>query len=195
MRGGRKLLVVITALVIALTGCSSTTKASFPDAPNDVSTLSWSACHGHFQCATLKVPIDYANESLGQFNIAVVRYRDPNQRNRIGSLVVNPGGPGVSGVQYALDAEYIVNPDVLERYDIVGFDPRGIGSSTPINCLNAAEKDVLFASDPKPDNATEYAKAISDTQSFVNKCVAKLRILNTFQLSMPPTIWSYYAKG
>ena len=173
MRGARKLLTVISALAIALTGCSSTTKASFPDAPNDVSTLSWSACHGHFQCAVLKVPIDYSNESLGQFDIAVVRYRDPNQHNRIGSLVVNPGGPGVSGVQYALDAEYIVNPDVLERYDIVGFDPRGIGDSTPVSCLTAPEQDASFATDPKPDNDAEYAQALADTQSFVDKCVAK----------------------
>jgi len=160
-------------IVLLLTGCSSTPTASFPDAPNDVSTLSWSACHGHFQCATLKVPVDYTDESLGQFDIAVLRYRDPNQHNRIGSLVVNPGGPGVSGVQYALDAEYIVNPDVLERYDIVGFDPRGIGDSTPISCLTAAEQDTSFASDPKPDTDAEYAQALGDAQTFVDKCVAK----------------------
>jgi pimeloyl-ACP methyl ester carboxylesterase len=173
MPSAKKQLVAIVALLLVLTGCSSTTKATFPDAPNDVSTLSWSACHGHFQCATLKVPIDYSNKSLGQFDIAVVRYRDPNQHDRIGSLVVNPGGPGVSGVQFALDAEYILNPDVLERYDIVGFDPRGIGDSTPISCLTAAEQDASFASDAKPDNDAEYAQALVDTQSFVDKCLAK----------------------
>jgi pimeloyl-ACP methyl ester carboxylesterase len=75
-------------------------------------------------------------------------------------------------VEYALSAEYIVNPDVLERYDIVGFDPRGIGDSTPISCLNAAEQDASFASDPKPDTDAEYAQALADTQAFVDKCVA-----------------------
>ncbi len=160
-------------LALILTSCSSSAKQTFPEAPNDVSTLKWTTCHGYFQCATLKVPIDYANKSLGQFDIAVVRYRDPNQHNRIGSLVVNPGGPGVSGVEYALNAEYIVNPDVLERYDIVGFDPRGIGDSTPISCLTAAEQDASFASDPKPDTDAEYAQALIDTQDFVDKCVAK----------------------
>ena len=172
MRGAKKLLIVITALALLLTSCSSTAKQRFPDAPNDTSTLKWTTCHGYFQCATLKVPIDYTDASLGQFDIAVLRYRDPNQHNRIGSLVVNPGGPGVSGVEYALNAEYIVNPDVLERYDIVGFDPRGIGASTPIHCLNAQEQDASFASDPKPDTDAEYAQALSDTQSFVDKCVA-----------------------
>jgi pimeloyl-ACP methyl ester carboxylesterase len=119
------------------------------------------------------VPIDYTNASLGQFDIAVVRYRDPNQRERIGSLVINPGGPGVSGVEYALNAQYIVNPEVLERYDIVGFDPRGIGSSTPISCLNDAEQDAILISDPKPDNEAEYQQAIKDTQEFVDKCIAR----------------------
>ena len=173
MRGIRKLLIVITALAFLLSACSSTTKQSFPDAPNDVSTLTWTTCHDKFQCATLKVPIDYSNESLGQFDIAVIRYRDPNQNNRIGSLVVNPGGPGVSGVDYALSAQYIVNPDVLERYDIVGFDPRGIGLSSPITCLSDAEQEASLTSDAKPDNEAEYAQALKDTQEFIDKCVAK----------------------
>ena len=163
-----------------LSGCAVSATKLIQPTTKDSSTLSWKTCHKDFQCATLKVPIDYTNKTAGTFDIAVIRYRDASQRNRLGSLVINPGGPGVSGVEYALNAQYIVNPSVLERYDIVGFDPRGIGSSTPINCLNAAEKDVLFASDPKPDNATEYAKAIRDTQSFVNKCVAKTKNLEHF---------------
>ena len=139
----KTLFLVLISLL--LTSCSSTTQESFPEADNDVSTLEWSSCYETFQCATLKVPIDYSNESLGQFDIAVVRYRDPNQHDRIGSLVINPGGPGVSGVDYALNAQYVVNPDVLERYDIVGFDPRGIGASTPISCLNNAEQEATPA--------------------------------------------------
>lgn len=164
-----------------LAGCATTTAtAPFPTASNDTSKLAWTTCHGNFQCATLKVPIDYTDASLGEFDIAVIRYRDPNQRDRIGSLVINPGGPGVSGIEYALNAEFILNPDVLERYDIVGFDPRGIGQSTPIHCLNAAEQDVLFASDPKPDNDEEFAQALVDMQSFVDKCLARTANLEHF---------------
>ena len=169
MRGARKLLIVITTTALVLTGCSSTTKESFPDASNDASTLNWQECDGNFQCATLKVPIDYSDASLGQFNIAVIRYRDPGQHDRIGSLVINPGGPGVSGIEYARSAQYILSPDVLERYDIVGFDPRGIGASSPITCLTDSEQDVLFASDPKPDNEAEFAQALIDTQNFIDK--------------------------
>ncbi len=167
-------------IALLLTSCSSTTKETFPQAPNDISTLAWTPCDGHFQCATLQVPIDYTDESLGQFDIAIVRYRDPNQHDRLGSLVVNPGGPGVSGVEFALNAEYIINPDVLERYDIVGFDPRGIGDSAPIHCLTAAEQDASFASDPKPDSDIEYAQTLIDTQDFVDKCLANTPNISHF---------------
>ena len=167
----KTLFLLLTSLL--LTSCSSSTQESFPQAANDESTLEWSSCYETFQCATLKVPIDYSNESLGKFDIAVVRYRDPNQHDRIGSLVINPGGPGVSGVDYALNAQYVINPDVLERYDIVGFDPRGIGASTPISCLNDAEQEATLISDPRPDNAAEFAQVLIDTQDFVDKCIAR----------------------
>ena len=173
MTSAKKRLIALCALLLVLTSCSSTQKQTFPEAANDVSTLEWSSCYDTFQCATLKVPIDYTNESLGQFDIAVVRYRDPNQHDRLGSLVINPGGPGVSGVDYALNAQYVINPDVLERYDIVGFDPRGIGASTPISCLTDAEQEATLISDPKPDTAAEYAQTLIDTQDYVDKCVAR----------------------
>ena len=182
MPSAKKALIALVALGLLLSGCAATTTASkpFPTTSNDTSKLAWETCNGNFQCATLKVPIDYTDASRGEFDIAVIRYRDPNQHDRIGSLVINPGGPGVSGIEYALNAEYILNPDVLERYDIVGFDPRGIGRSTPIHCLSDVEQDLLFASDPKPDNDAEYAQTLSDTQSFVDKCLAKTANLEYF---------------
>jgi pimeloyl-ACP methyl ester carboxylesterase len=172
------LIITITALL--LSSCSSTTTESFPTANNDNSTLTWESCNGSFQCATLKVPIDYNDASLGEFDIAVLRYRDKNQHDRLGSLVVNPGGPGVSGIEFALNAEFIFNPEILERYDIVGFDPRGVGQSTAIECLTATEQDALLSGDPKPDNDAEFAEAITETQSFIDECVAKVPNLAHF---------------
>ena len=168
-----KLFAIICISITVLSGCASPSAKPFPTATNDVSKLSWKSCHGNFQCSVLKVPIDYKDESLGDFDIAVIRYRSPNQQDRIGSLVVNPGGPGVSGIEYALNAEYIVSPDVLERYDIVGFDPRGVGESSPITCLSDAEQDEVLAGDPKPDNEGELVQMLTETQNFVDKCVAK----------------------
>jgi len=175
-----KLLVFIALAGFSLSGCATPSAKPFPTTTNDLSKLTWKTCHTNFQCSVLKVPIDYSNESVGTFDIAVIRYRDPHQHNRIGSLVINPGGPGVSGINYALNAEYIVSPAILERYDIVGFDPRGIGASAPITCLNAAEQDVVLASDPKPDNAAEFGAMLSDTRKFVDKCVAKTAHLDHF---------------
>ena len=64
---------------------------------------------------------------------------------RIGSLVVNPGGPGESGVQYAQEARSAVAPAVLDRFDVVGFDPRGVGGSQPaVHCMNGAQLDQYF---------------------------------------------------
>jgi pimeloyl-ACP methyl ester carboxylesterase len=85
-------------------------------------------------------------------------------------LVVNPGGPGSSGVDYAYSAEYIVSPEILERFDIVGFDPRGVGESAAIKCLNDAETDASFAADPKPDDEAEFALFISDARDYFAKC-------------------------
>ena len=168
-----KLIAIICISIALLSSCASPSAKPFPTATNDVSKLSWKSCHGIFQCSILKVPIDYQDAALGVFDIAVIRFRSPNQRDRIGSLVINPGGPGVSGVEYALNAEYIVSPDVLERYDIVGFDPRGVGESSPITCLSDAEQDEILAGDPKPDNERELVQMLTETQNFVDKCVAK----------------------
>ena len=173
-------VIIIVVILFAQTACASTSTAPLLEVINGVSQLAWKSCHNGFQCATLKVPIDYNDASLGEFDIAVIRYRDPNQHDRIGSLVINPGGPGVSGIEYALNAEFILNPDVLERYDIVGFDPRGIGQSTPIHCLSDTQQDALFASDPKPDNDAEYAQALLDMQSFVDRCLENTADLEHF---------------
>jgi len=169
----RKLVSLFIVALISVTACAAPSSNPSTRSINKISKLVWETCNGNFQCATLKVPVDYSNESLGQFDIAVIRYRDPGQHDRIGSLVINPGGPGVSGIEYARNAQYILSPGVLERYDIVGFDPRGIGASSPIHCLSDAEQDALFTSDPKPDNEAEYAQGLIDTQSFIDKCVAK----------------------
>ncbi|WP_328340459.1 alpha/beta fold hydrolase [Micromonospora sp. NBC_00421] len=97
-----------------------------------------------FECARLKVPLDYQDAKGRTIQVAVLRLPaqgDPGQRN--GSLVLNPGGPGGSGMTQATSfvAAYAKSP-VLQRFDVVGFDPRGVGSSTPaISCFTDAERD------------------------------------------------------
>jgi pimeloyl-ACP methyl ester carboxylesterase len=142
--------------------------------------LSWTQCYSTFQCAELKVPVDYDDFTKGSFDIAVIKYEALDKKNRFGSLVVNPGGPGASGFDYAYSAEYLFSPNVLKRYDIVGFDPRGVARSSPIRCLNGKETDAAIASDSYPDNDEEFEATLIEARSFINKCIDKNKNLMAY---------------
>ena len=131
--------------------------------------LRWPACGGDFECTTLRVPRDYGNPSGGDFDLEVIRL-PAEGADRIGALVVNPGGPGGSGVAYARAARAIVSPDVLRAYDIVGFDPRGVGGSDPVDCLDGPELDALIAADPTPDDQQEVDALLSLASSVGRQC-------------------------
>jgi pimeloyl-ACP methyl ester carboxylesterase len=161
------------SLALVLSGCSSNVAIEKPLsdlAAYENQKLDWSTCYEDFECTDLRVPIDYADLTVGTFKIAVLRYKAQDPKNRIGSLIVNPGGPGGSGVDYAYNAEYVFDPDVLDRYDIVGFDPRGVNRSAPIECLTDEETDANYASDAKPDTEAELEQALADSKDFIEKC-------------------------
>jgi pimeloyl-ACP methyl ester carboxylesterase len=179
----------ITALALTfaviLTGCSST-KLPFVEetfsalAEYEQQKLDWSSCYDYFDCAELRVPIDYEDLSVGTFRISVLRAAAKDQDNRLGSIVVNPGGPGGSGVDYAYNADYIFSPDITDAYDIVGFDPRGVAMSEPISCFTPEEIDESLASDSKPDNDDEIATALEGSQKFAEKCAENNENLEHF---------------
>ncbi len=129
--------------------------------------IDWSECDSG-ECANLRVPIDYAAPEAGSIELALLRVAAQGQRQ--GSLVVNPGGPGASGVDYAEAAGFIVSPAVGEAYDIVGFDPRGVARSAPIACYSDAEMDDLLGSDPSPDDEAEQAQIDSLLEDFADSC-------------------------
>jgi pimeloyl-ACP methyl ester carboxylesterase len=161
------------SIALVLSGCSSNVAIEKPLsdlAAYENQKLNWATCYEDFECTDLRVPIDYADLTVGTFKIAVLRYKAQDPKNRIGSLIVNPGGPGGSGVDYAYNAEYVFDPDVLDRYDIVGFDPRGVNRSAPIECLTDEETDANYASDAKPDTEAELEKALADSKEFIEKC-------------------------
>jgi pimeloyl-ACP methyl ester carboxylesterase len=103
-----------------------------------------------YSCATIRVPQDWARPKGDTFSISLIRARATNQRDRIGSLLVNPGGPGASGVELGVYLSFGLPLDVARRFDLVGFDPRGVGRSTPVRCIPDRTKDVLGAEDPDP---------------------------------------------
>lgn len=115
--------------------------------------LDWRDCDDGFACTKVLVPVDYAQPRGDTLKIAVNRL--PASGDRAGALFVNPGGPGVSGLHYARAASTIVSKDVRQRYDVVGFDPRGVGASRPLECLSDKQLDAFIAADGTPDDAAE----------------------------------------
>ena len=104
--------------------------------------LEWEPC-GDLQCATAEAPLDWDAPDQGGIELALVR--QPGSGERIGSLLVNPGGPGGSGYDFIAESlDYAVGPRLKERFDIVGFDPRGVGRSSSVECYDAARKDEFL---------------------------------------------------
>jgi pimeloyl-ACP methyl ester carboxylesterase len=132
----------------------------------------WKGCGGAFQCARLRVPLDYAKPGGQAIELALIRIPARKPGSRIGSLVVNPGGPGGSGVEFVrATATGFYGAPLRDRFDIVGFDPRGVGDSAPVHCQSDREKDQeLVTADAVPENAAERAEMISGARRFAEGC-------------------------
>lgn len=153
-----------------------TEAASDPDfAPFYDQPAQWSACGDDRECAQATVPVDWAQPAGDTIEIAMVRYLA--QGDRIGSLLINPGGPGASGFDMVDGfGEYLASERVRERYDLVGFDPRGVGRSAPLDCIGDRALDARRAFDPRADLETEPVEAIAEmaaeARSFAQGCQA-----------------------
>ena len=182
-----RISVIALALVVALAGCSSTQEEAEIVEPEfsalaeyEQQRLSWSECYDDFDCAELRVPIDYNDLSVGTFRLSLLRAAAKDQDRRLGSIVVNPGGPGGSGVDYAYAAEFVFSPEIIERYDIVGFDPRGVAESEPIYCYTDEELNENLSADAKPDNAEELQESLDESEKFAEKCLENTDYLEHF---------------
>ena len=134
--------------------------------------LAWRACGNGTQCASLTVPLDYDEPEGQSIDIAVIRRRHAGSE-RLGSLVTNPGGPGGSGVQFVAQAASYLGPALRDAYDVVGFDPRGVGRSEPIDCLSDAELDEFIAVDPTPDDEAERQRSEELLAAFGDGCLER----------------------
>ncbi|WP_402462588.1 alpha/beta hydrolase [Isoptericola aurantiacus] len=132
--------------------------------------IAWTDCRGEFECATVTAPESWSDPESGSIELSVMRTRATGERT--GSLLVNPGGPGGSGVDFLASAAEILGDRVLESFDVVGFDPRGVEDSTPVTCLDDAAKDAYLAQDydlstdegiaDAREGAAAYAQACAD---------------------------------
>jgi pimeloyl-ACP methyl ester carboxylesterase len=105
--------------------------------------LGWYKCYERAECATVRLPLDYDKPKGATTEIAVLRVKARDQKHKIGSLFVNPGGPGGSGTELAYAAPGFLSDKVLDRFDIVGVDPRGIAFSENIKCFKSTKDQTL----------------------------------------------------
>lgn len=131
----------------------------------------WTDCGGGFGCAEIRVPRDYAAPTEGYLNISIIRAAATKPAKRIGSLLVNPGGPGGSGVEFVRDGLSIFPKALRERFDIVGFDPRGVNSSTAIRCID--NLDGHDALDPSPDDRAELDALVDSAHEYADACASR----------------------
>ncbi len=169
--------VVALAFALLAAGCSG--GAAGPAKPAAPATLAayyaqrlqWQPCDNGFDCARLLVPFDYRRPDGRRFSLPVIKLPAADPSRRIGALVINPGGPGGSGVQYALGARSELPSAVLDRFDVVGFDPRGVAGSEPaLSCMTGPELDKYLATDDTPANAAQLATVVSQSKLYAARC-------------------------
>jgi pimeloyl-ACP methyl ester carboxylesterase len=188
-RSGRMALAAL-AFAIPLAACTSASGHSVPAASASsqlkgssngapagldqfyTQSVSLNDCGNGFQCGTIQVPLDYANPSTKSISIAIVRKPATDPAHRIGSLLVNPGGPGGSGIDYARSPG-VVSAAVGARFDIIGFDPRGVGQSTSVHCLSDPEMDTFLNVPPDPNTTAEQNQVVDQSKFFAGQCAAK----------------------
>ncbi|MET9353914.1 alpha/beta hydrolase [Streptomyces sp. NPDC006617] len=134
--------------------------------------LGWRDCGvPGFQCATMKAPLDYAKPTEGDVRLAVARKKATGPGKHLGSLLVNPGGPGGSAIGYLQQYAGIGYPaKVRAQYDMVAVDPRGVARSEPVECLDGREMDAYTRTDVTPDDAGETDELVDAYKEFAEGC-------------------------
>jgi pimeloyl-ACP methyl ester carboxylesterase len=173
------LVAGLTASALALSGClysmipeSTPLSSASPTAdtsgvsadllPFYSQTLEWTDCGGGLDCATVTAPLNWDDPSQGEIDLAIARSRALSG-SPLGSLLTNPGGPGASGVDYMKQSpSYLASAALLNAYDVVSFDPRGVGASTAVRCYDAADMDAYLFDIPAAARGTDAWEAEVD---------------------------------
>ncbi|RLP73367.1 alpha/beta hydrolase [Mycetocola manganoxydans] len=181
------LIALGATLALTLSGCVT---AFFPEQPVATSVptkenvaanlrpfyeqqLVWEKCNDDLQCTTAAAPMDWENPEDGEIELALVR--QPATGTAIGSLLLNPGGPGGSGFDFVADSvDFATDERLQASYDVVGFDPRGVGRSTPVSCLEPEEMDEYLYGIAEAERGSDawLAEVAASAQEFGDACAA-----------------------
>jgi len=143
----------------------TTTTTTLPITP-----ISWTPCNGDLQCGSLNVPLNYADPSGATIEIALERHLAEDPAQRIGSLVINPGGPGVSGIDDFPNELSVLTAGLLDDFDIVTFDPRGVQRSDPLTCGETPGAAPTSLPNPVPDSVQAQQALLTNDRSFAVDC-------------------------
>lgn len=152
------LLSVLTILWPAMAKAADASDAFKP------ANINWQACEpSGYQCGHLQVPLDYSQPASATLNLALKRRPANQPKRKIGTLFIEPGGPGGSGVDSLPMFATAVSQDILDYFDMVGFDPRGVGASEQLKCSTDITfyfgNDLAMPNDPATDQAARaYAQ-------------------------------------
>lgn len=193
-RVANPLLAALVALSLVITSCTNSSNGPEADGANDsssttdtiqkedkpprttieddsnVSSIDWNPGVGPWERGKLAVPLDYANPDGAQIEIALVRRKATKPRQRIGILLLNPGGPGASGIEFAEMSRFILSGELFDRFDVIGWDPRGVGESTPVMCGDNEFLDRYNALDPVPESESGLATSMLLVEELANNC-------------------------
>ena len=187
-RSERRTVIIGIALSLVAAACSSSHTAAKVSSTTSNSTSTtgsttittkpapkadWSGCKdiAGFDCASVAVPLDYAKPAGKSIDIAMVRAPAGDKAKRIGSLFINPGGPGDSGIQAVQQLVTTLPQGLIDRFDIVGFDPRGVGKSSPIECIT--DKDTYYATWYDDKDPVQVLAAVKDRIARNTACATK----------------------
>jgi len=179
----KKIIPFVALCALVLTSCSSSNNSSVPAASPEKLTnldsyysqeLIWTDCKDDkkFQCAEIQVPVDYQNPGNASLTLALKKLPAKDSADKVGSLLINPGGPGGSGTDYVTYAEDAFGKRLMDSFDIIGFDPRGVALSTPLDCLTDKEVDEFIAFDGTPDTDQELKESLQLSINLAKGCEA-----------------------
>ncbi len=134
--------------------------------------LTWTSCGDELDCTTVTAPLDWDDPAVGEIELSVVRHR-ADAAEPLGSLLTNPGGPGASGVSLVRDSlSYAVGQPLIDNYDVIGFDPRGVGESTAVRCLDGADMDAYLFDIPDAERGSDpwNAAVVQGQREFAEAC-------------------------
>ncbi len=185
-----KRIVLAAVVAVSLAGCSVFPWSAKPAEPTPIATegpiptgppaspeaspvyqqsVTWKTC-GDLECASIKVPVDWSQPDGDTIDLAMSRRPADDQDARIGSLLINPGGPGGSGIDLVKNVDSFASAKLMAHYDIVGFDPRGVGESSAIDCGDGDALDAYYIQDFVVETQDDLDQARERNQAFAENC-------------------------